>query len=266
MKKKKKVKKTKKKAKKKKISKKKRKKKKRKGKERKKVKKKKKITKEKKSISLLGEISSDFKKEIKKEKPRSEILDKLFKELYLFATKDHLTGVFNRHALNELLGREMERALRHGSNLTIIMLDLDDFKKYNDSFGHLQGDEALRQATRIIMANSRKEDFVARYGGEEFIIVLPETNIKKAIEIGERIRVAINDKKIRKIARDIEKGYENITVSMGIAQLTKKGMQEMVHRADVALYKAKVEGKNKICVSKINETRKTKKEKRKKRG
>ena len=224
----------------------------------KKKKKKIKITKEKKSISMLGDISSDFKKEIKKEKPRSEVLDKLFKELYLFATKDHLTGVFNRHALNELLGREMERSLRHGSNLAVIMLDLDDFKKYNDTFGHLQGDEALRQATRIIMANTRKEDFVARYGGEEFIIVLPETNIKKAIEIGERIRVAINDKKMRKITHDIKKGYENITVSMGIAQLTKKGIQEMVHRADVALYKAKVEGKNKICVSKINGTKKKK--------
>jgi diguanylate cyclase (GGDEF)-like protein len=207
---------------------------------------------EKKSISLLGKISKDFKKEIKKEKPRSEILDKLFKELYLFATKDHLTGVFNRHALNELLGREMERVLRHNLPLTVMMLDIDDFKKYNDTFGHLQGDEALRKATKIIMQNSRKEDFVARYGGEEFIIVLPGTNIKKAIEAAERIRVAINNMKIKKVSRDIEEGYERITVSMGIAQLTKKGIQEMIHRADMALYKAKIEGKNKICVSKIN--------------
>jgi diguanylate cyclase (GGDEF)-like protein len=221
-------------------------------KKKKKGKKKKKIAKEKKSISLLGEISSDFKKEIKKESPRSEILDKLFNELYLFATKDHLTGVFNRYALNELLSHEMNRSFRHGYPLTVIMLDMDDFKKYNDTYGHLQGDEALKTVTKIVMKNTRKEDFVARYGGEEFIIVLPETHMKKAIEIGERIRVAINSTKIKRVEKGIEQGFENITVSMGISQITKKGIQNMVHRADVALYKAKKEGKNKICVSKTS--------------
>lgn len=207
----------------------------------------------KKRVSLLGEISTDFKEEIKKNNPRSEILDKLFNELYLFATKDHLTGVFNRYALNELLGHEMERAFRHGHPLAVIMLDIDDFKKYNDTFGHLQGDEALRTVTKLVMKNTRKEDFVARYGGEEFIIVLPETAMKKAIEIGERIRIAINSTKVKRVEKDIVKGFEDTTVSMGIAQLTRKGIQDMVHRADVALYKAKKEGKNKICVSKINE-------------
>ncbi len=221
-----------------------------------KIKKKEKRTKKLERISFLKEISKDFKEEIEKENPRSEILDKLFKELYFFATKDHLTGVFNRQALNELLSREMERAVRYDLPLSVVMIDIDDFKIYNDTYGHLQGDEALRKVTKIIMQNTRKEDFVARYGGEEFIIVLPNTKIRKSIEVAERIRVAISRAKIKKTAKDIEPGFEGVTVSMGISQISGRGIKDMIHRADIALYKAKKEGKNKICVLEVKKVKK----------
>ncbi len=204
-----------------------------------------------KRLDLLSEISKEFKKEAAKENPRSIVLDSLFNELYNFATKDHLTGAFNKQALGELLGREMQRAFDDKLPLTIIMFDIDDFKKYNDRFGHLQGDEALRAVTKTVIRKTRKEDFVARYGGEEFMIVLIDTQLKKAVSISEEIRKEIANTKIKKVARDVNPGFERVTVSMGIAQLTKKGINDMIYRADMALYRAKLEGKNRICASKI---------------
>jgi diguanylate cyclase (GGDEF)-like protein len=145
----------------------------------------------------------------------------------------------------------MERAKRYKVSLSVIMLDIDNFKKYNDNFGHMQGDEALIKVTKIIVINTRKEDFIARYGGEEFLLVLPNTGMGTALEIAERIREEINKATIKKASGKIKEGYKKVSVSMGIAELTKKGIRNMIHRADMALYKAKSEGKNKICVSKI---------------
>lgn len=201
--------------------------------------------------SSLNHLYKRFDREIGKEKPRGKVLNKFFKELYVFATKDPLTGAFNRYCLNDILFREMKRSLRHDLCLSIIILDIDNFKKYNDAFGHLQGDEALKKITKIIILMTRKEDFIARYGGEEFIVVLPETRVKEAREVAERIRKKVQESKIKKITKKVKKGYDKITVSMGIAQLTKKGIKDMVIRADNALYKAKSQGKNKICISKI---------------
>ena len=197
----------------------------------------------------LEKLSKEIKTEIKRPKLKPRTLRKLFNELYLFATHDHLTGVFNRRILDELLGKEMERSIRHNLSLSVIMLDIDDFKEYNDTYGHLQGDIALKTVTNSIQELTRAEDFVARYGGEEFIIVLPDTNLKKAKEIAERIRKKIAGTRIKVATKNLEPGYENITVSMGVARLTKKGSYEMLHQADVALYKAKERGKNMVCVA-----------------
>lgn len=203
-----------------------------------------------KRFYALANITKELKTEIKKPKPESRALERLFNELYTFATRDHLTGVFNRRILDELLSREMENAIEHNLPLSVIMLDIDDFKKYNDTYGHLQGDMALKTITKAIKKITRAEDFVARYGGEEFIIVLPDTTIKVAKKIAENIRRKISKIKIKAVNKGVKenKGFETITVSMGISKLTKKGIQNMLNQADIALYRAKSKGKNKVCV------------------
>lgn len=201
-----------------------------------------------KRFDTLYQLSKEIKTEIKKPRPKSTVLEKLFNELYLFATRDHLTGVFNRRILDELLSHEMERAIRHGLPLSVILFDIDNFKQYNDRFGHLQGDMALKTVTKEVQKLTRKEDFVARYGGEEFIIVLPDTDIEKAKEVAERIRKRISEIKIPAVSKDLEKGYDKVTISAGVSQLTKKGIHHMLHLADMALYKAKALGKNRIYI------------------
>lgn len=198
----------------------------------------------------LGHISKEFKEQLEKEKPEHQALEKLFNELYIYATRDHLTGVLNRRILDELLGKEMERAIRHKLPLSVIILDIDEFKHYNDTYGHFQGDLALKTVTNVIQKATRHEDFVARYGGEEFIIVLPDTNLERAKEIAERMRKKIAETKIRATKKNLPPHFEKITVSMGLALLEKKGMEDMLHRADEALYRAKREGRNKVVVSK----------------
>lgn len=205
--------------------------------------------KKQKRFETLYQLSKELKSEISKPKPEAEVLEKLFNELYSYATKDHLTGAFNRRVLDELLGKEMERAIRHNLPLSAIMFDIDNFKGYNDKYGHLQGDMALKTVTNVIQKLTRKEDFVARYGGEEFIMVLPDTTLEKAKEIAERIRKKIAEAKIPPASREIEDGYDKITVSMGVAQLSKKGIHHMLHQADIALYKAKALGKNRVVVA-----------------
>lgn len=202
----------------------------------------------KQRYEVLGKLTKELKTEIKKPKPKIRALEKLFNELYTYATRDHLTGVFNRRILDELLSREMGRSIRHNLPLSVIMLDIDNFKEYNDKYGHLQGDMALKTITKAIQKMTRKEDFVARYGGEEFIIVLPNTTLKKAKEVAERIRKRIAETKIKALRKKIEPGFEKITVSMGISKLTKKGIQDMLNQADTALYKAKARGKNQVYV------------------
>ncbi|MCL6500960.1 MAG: GGDEF domain-containing protein [Candidatus Pacearchaeota archaeon] len=204
-----------------------------------------------KRFDTLYKISKEIKEEISKPRPEPKALERLFNELYAYATRDHLTGVFNRRVLDELLSKEMERAIRHKLPLAVIMLDIDNFKQYNDKFGHLQGDMALKTVTDTIQKITRPEDFVARYGGEEFILVLPDTTIEKAKGIAERIRKEISETRIRPATKSIEKterGYEKVTVSIGIAQLKKDGVQGMLERADEALYKAKERGKNQVCI------------------
>ncbi|MGB9708307.1 MAG: GGDEF domain-containing protein [Candidatus Pacearchaeota archaeon] len=202
-----------------------------------------------KRFEALYHLSKKLKAEIKKPKPKAELLEKLFDELYSYATRDHLTGAFNRRVLDELLGKEMERAIRHNLPLSAIILDIDNFKSYNDKYGHLQGDMALKTVTKIVQKLIRKEDFVARYGGEEFIMVLPDTTLAKAKEIAERIRKKITETKIPAVSKEVEGGYERVTISLGVAQMSKQGIRHMLQQADAALYRAKALGKNRVCVA-----------------
>jgi len=204
----------------------------------------------KQRYGLLRKVARRFEKEMRKKEPSKKALALVFNDLYTLATKDQLTGVFNRRSLEEALGREVIRAIRHNLPLSAIMLDIDNFKEYNDKYGHFQGDNALKTVTRVVELNTRGDDFVARYGGEEFIVILPNTKITQAAKLAERIRTKVASAIISATREDLPKGFEKVTVSIGVAQLSEGGVKEMLDGADQALYEAKRQGKNKVVISK----------------
>jgi diguanylate cyclase (GGDEF)-like protein len=170
---------------------------------------------------------------------------RLFEETRQLAITDELTGLANHRQFYNQLAREFRRAQRYRRPLTLLMLDLDHFKEYNDRFGHLAGDQALREIGEVLRRNARDVDILARYGGEEFAIILPETDLERAIIQAERTRVAIASHAFR--GKDSSpKG--DLTVSVGVAALTPgmRKIEELVHDADQALYRAKSQGRNRL--------------------
>ena len=159
------------------------------------------------------------------------------------ATVDGLTNLFNRRFFTEQLTREFKRASRYQSSLTLIMIDIDHFKHYNDSFGHLRGDEVLVMVAKLLKACVREVDFVARYGGEEFSVILPEANLERGMLVAEKIRSDIESHKFKFGNR--QPGGA-LTLSLGVASNTAdvENINELINRADVALYKAKKAGRN----------------------
>ncbi|MEA1968925.1 MAG: diguanylate cyclase [Thermodesulfobacteriota bacterium] len=156
------------------------------------------------------------------------------------ATLDPLTGCYNRRELESQMKRHIARTTRHNSPLSIFMLDIDHFKKVNDTYGHQAGDDVLKDITRSIQQNIRAEDILARYGGEEFIVILPETDKHAAMELADRLRDNIS-KKMIKTATDTIK----ITASFGVAAFTPHtNMEQLIKEADEMLYKAKLNGRN----------------------
>ena len=156
------------------------------------------------------------------------------------ATTDGLTGLKNHRAFQEKLGEEYERAVRYGTPLSLLMLDVDQFKKFNDQFGHPAGDQVLKQVAVALQATGRSSDFIARYGGEEFVMVLSGTDRQGALEYGERIRAAVADQEWEQRA---------ITVSVGGTSLhvMTENSAALVAEADQALYQSKAAGRN--CVT-----------------
>ena len=160
------------------------------------------------------------------------------------ATRDSLTGLLNRAEIFGLLERELERARRERKPLSVILADIDHFKKVNDSGGHLFGDEALREIARRLQSRLRPYDGVGRYGGEEFLLVLPGCDSEGALQRANELREAIADAPV--ISGGVEK---SITMSLGVAVSECTGVQELealVNRADAALYVAKDKGRNRV--------------------
>ncbi|MCK4532690.1 diguanylate cyclase [bacterium] len=171
---------------------------------------------------------------------------KLYKEIKVLSITDSLTGLFNRRYFEERLKMEISRAERYKRFLCLIMLDIDNFKEYNDTYGHLKGDVVLQKVARILKKNSRKVDIISRYGGEEFVIVLPETNMAEAKEVAEKIRRAVKEFFLEGVF------FKEISISGGISSFHHKlSMDDLIKRADDSLYRAKREGKNQICVDDI---------------
>ena len=159
------------------------------------------------------------------------------RQLEGLAMHDSLTGLGNRRAFEHRLGQEMNQAKRYGTPLSVLLLDVDSFKAYNDTFGHPAGDEILRRLSQIIRSQGRDTDFFARYGGEEFIVILPLTDAAGAMVLAERLRVAVEQTAWPE---------RSVTVSLGAATLlpTMPDDAALVAAADQALYAAKTAGRN----------------------
>jgi diguanylate cyclase (GGDEF)-like protein len=163
------------------------------------------------------------------------------------AVTDDLTGIANNRAFRELMEKEAARAQRFDHDLSLLILDLDDFKRVNDTYGHPQGDAVLRAIGRVLAEESRGIDEPARYGGEEFAVALPETSTEGAVELAERIRERIEAEVVPLIEED---GEVRITASLGLATLpgSAANAHELIAKADAALYEAKRSGKNRVVV------------------
>lgn len=172
----------------------------------------------------------------------------LREELASEALTDALTGLPNRRYFEEFLEAELDRIDRYGGVCSVVMLDVDDFKNYNDTLGHLAGDEILRQLADVFRDEVRLSDVVARYGGEEFGVIMINTGIEEALEASERLRVGIERHAFPD--EDIQPGGE-LTVSAGVAAYPTDGRtsEEVIRRADEALYAAKRGGKNRVLAA-----------------
>ncbi len=167
-----------------------------------------------------------------------------------YATMDALTGLHNRGWMDDIFDREVKRSERDLLPLATIMIDVDDFKDYNDTYGHLAGDKVLTMVAASLRKPLRPNDMVARYGGEEFAVMLPETSLKNAVTIAERLRRSVSQADPGKLDG---KQLPKVTISLGVASRQQKYTLDMlITAADAALYKAKSKGKN--CVEVADNT------------
>jgi diguanylate cyclase (GGDEF)-like protein len=159
---------------------------------------------------------------------------------------DGLTGIFNRRFFELRISEEIERARRYGTGMAVIMADIDQFKRLNDEFGHLLGDEVLRQVSSIFHQQVRKIDVVCRYGGEEFAILLTQTSAQQAFTIAEKLRRQVENWQFPGVPRAI-------TISAGVAAFPTHGKtrDEIVRAADNGLYVAKQQGRNRVCLNSV---------------
>jgi diguanylate cyclase (GGDEF)-like protein/PAS domain S-box-containing protein len=195
----------------------------------------------------MGEAELSFKTTFAAQVGLSVANIRLREALRAQSTKDPLTGLYNRRYLQEILDREIRRAIRAGQSLGILMVDLDHFKNFNDTYGHDAGDAVLREAAAFLVRSVRAEDFVCRYGGEEFVVVLPTADLNAAEARAERIREKFRELIVTHSGRSL--GL--ITASIGVAALPNHGTSEKVllESADTALYRAKREGRDRVVVA-----------------
>lgn len=174
-------------------------------------------------------------------------------KLSSLALTDGLTGILNRRAFDQALDREWMRTLRESSEISLLMLDIDRFKLFNDRYGHMVGDDCLRAVAAAVSGAVRASDIVARYGGEEITVILPSTFLAGAVEVAEKVRSAVET--LRLCHEDNPEGGGYLTVSIGVATAlarvggTMRMPESLLLAADNALYKAKQEGRNRVATS-----------------
>ena len=198
---------------------------------------------------LLAETSQDLKSKLD---DANNEMEEMRNELTLVreaAITDGLTGLLNRRAFDNILHDLVDQS-SSTNFFSLVILDLDYFKKINDSFGHLVGDKVLRYIAGVMKQKIPEEHFAARYGGEEMAIIMPDTELEKALEIAENIRKTVEKNRLKR--KDDGESIGQITLSAGIACFEPQDTVEMViERADTALYKAKDNGRNQVIVGNI---------------
>ena len=168
---------------------------------------------------------------------------RMMKNLEALAITDYLTRLYNSRHFHQQLEKEMERHSRYSHPLSLLLFDIDYFKKYNDTWGHLEGDKVLAELGRVTRSCLRSMDTAYRYGGEEFTVILPETNLSKACVVGDRIRKTFADHEF------FPDGANRIlvTISVGVTQMSSDDILEsFVKRADMAMFQSKKAGRNKL--------------------
>ena len=192
----------------------------------------------------VEEINIQLNKEILKGIRMQEELEEMNRRLYEKATKDALTGLFNRRKMTDLIEYEYDRALRNQLPFSVIITDIDHFKAVNDTHGHDCGDEVLQEVSQILTSMTRKQDQASRWGGEEFLLLLPETDTNGALTLAEKIRT-----KIEQSSYFCGKAELNITMTFGISCFADgKTDKTVIKEADIALYEGKNSGRNR-CVA-----------------
>ncbi len=173
----------------------------------------------------------------------AQTLARLYEEVKVLSLTDDLTSLYNRRFFYNRLKEETERARRYTRALCLLMIDIDNFKHYNDSYGHQQGDKLLRLFARRLRNSIRENDFVARLGGEEFAVIMPEAAYDKARKLAERFRQSIT-------TYPLSTTNGKVTISIGIAGLPfdAQDADGLIYKADRALYQAKRAGKNRVCI------------------
>lgn len=161
---------------------------------------------------------------------------------------DDLTGLFNQRYFYRVLSSEVRRAKRYDIPLSLMILDLDNFKYFNDTFGHREGDKALKISARVIKKCMRDIDVCFRYGGEEFAVILPETKMDKALNVAERIRLTLQNTKYSLQGLDRQIKNATITTSIGVAEYEKgNNLDDFIRCSDALVYRSKKLGRNKVC-------------------
>jgi|GEM_PF-1184732 len=169
---------------------------------------------------------------------------RLVATIYDSSLKDELTRLYNRRALEEFTPKEVARAQRFAHPLSVVLIDIDRFKKINDVYGHQAGDHVLKTVGRILRIETRKNDFSFRYGGEEFLLILPETSLKQAKVVADKLRGVIGRTTM------LPSNREFCTASFGVSELQQgEHWEVLIERADKALYDAKNQGRNRVVVS-----------------
>ena len=200
-------------------------------------------------VGIFG-ISRDIteRKRIEEQLERTKLaLENANTELEKLSNTDELTSIGNRRYFEKTFKKECFRSRRNNSSLSVLLIDIDDFKNYNDFFGHLAGDDCLKIVAKQIASLARRApDLTARWGGEEFIVLLPETNLSEALIVAENIRTSVQE---LALPHPRSRAANVVTLSVGVASWGYEEPQELISRADKALYAAKNNGRNRVEIS-----------------
>ncbi|MBK1648660.1 GGDEF domain-containing protein [Rhabdochromatium marinum] len=195
-------------------------------------------------LELALADAAHLRESLAKVETESQQLRERLREARERALHDGLTGLHNRLAYDEYIGQEMERWRRYARPAVLSIWDIDHFKRVNDRFGHIAGDNALKAIARLLQDATRKSDFLARLGGEEFMLLLPETDIETALELANRLRERVATQRFKYLGQPVP-----LNISCGLATFIAQDTPEaLYHRADLALYRAKETGRNRCVV------------------